>query len=388
MNNRINHKYWSTKVFYADTMRESRNFYAGRYTSRPRVGGMSSDDSAGGCGNSSSSSSLSDGEVLPLPTPPVPDNSDTTGLRRQQLDAGTDPGQHHHHDHLQQALQAAVSHSPVVNGGSIPPLGMESQAAFMRRSFHKNPRLPGTYRLSKLNGCSRSSYADSESENDLPDNALCRKLDKMSFGRGSSTRQSLTSMRSLPAKTQEILMTPAAYSAKHERRRAFIPISTKMASRVISNATGDLDTSHVDCRDFTTHLGISRTLTIGSQRQHGSTPALHHKQRILEEVECPSTMDEPLTTPGIIPVSFVTFKPPYGRNSICSSDDCSTSEGSSSPHSTVRRVGPTGTTSSSPDLLKSSFHWLKDNPACRFSMSSQSSWFSDDELYSMRSTSK
>lgn len=119
------------------------------------VGGMSSDDSAGGCGNSSSSSSLSDGEVLPLPTPPVPDNSDTTGLRRQQLDAGTDPGQHHHHDHLQQALQAAVSHSPVVNGGSIPPLGMESQAAFMRRSFHKNPRLPGTYRLSKLNGCSR-----------------------------------------------------------------------------------------------------------------------------------------------------------------------------------------------------------------------------------------
>lgn len=174
------------------------------------------------------------------------------------------------------------------------------------------------------------------------------------------------------------------------RRRAFIPISTKMASRVISNATGDLNVSHVDCRDFTTtRLEISRT-PMSSQRQHGSTPALHQRQhRILEEVECcSSTIDEPLSTPAMMPVTFVTFKPPYGRNSICSSDDCSTSEGSSSPHSTVRRVGPAGTTSSSPDLLKSSLQWLKDNPACRFSMSSQSSWFSDDELYSARSINK
>lgn len=164
-----------------------------------------------------------------------------------------------------------------------------------------------------------------------------------------------------------------------------------MASRVISNATGDLNASHVDCRDFTTRLGLSPAATIGrTQRQHGSTPVLHHQQCIVEEVvERSSTLDEPLTTQsGIIPVTFVTFKPPYGRNSICSSDDCSTSEGSSSPHSTVRRAGPAGTTSSSPDLLKSSLHWLKDNPACRFSMSSQSSWYSDDELYSMRSPSK
>lgn len=144
------------------------------------------------------------------------------------------------------------------------------------------------------------------------------------------------------------------------RRRAIIPISTKMASRVISNATGDLGASHVECRDFTT-----TPLTLSRAPSAASSPSLHHGQRLAEEVEVPS---------------FVTFKPPYGRSSICSSDDCSTSECSSSPHSTVRRAGA----SSSPDLLKSTLHWFKD-PACRLSMSSQSSWFSDDELYSMRS---
>ncbi|OQR78741.1 hypothetical protein BIW11_02679 [Tropilaelaps mercedesae] len=346
---------------------------------------MSSDDSAGGC-ESSSSSSLSDVELLSSP-PLTLENLEAADLRiSDQHGEATTIGQHNNR-HLRQTLSTVISQEPVGLGGRMPFLGIESQAAFMRRSFHKNPRLPGTYRLSKLNGSSRNSYADSESENDLPDNALCREFDKISFSRGSSARQSLTSMRSLPAKAQEII-TNGGNGTRYERRRAIIPISTKMASRVISNATGDLNTSHVDCRDFTTHLGLMRASTMGAQRQHGSTPALHHKQRILEEVECSSALDEPLTTQGMMPVTFVTFKPPYVRNSICSSDDCSTSEGSSSPHSTVRRVGPTGTTSSSPDLLKTSLHWLKDNPACRFSMSSQSSWFSDDELYSTRSASK
>ncbi|XP_028967407.1 uncharacterized protein LOC100901545 [Galendromus occidentalis] len=263
----------------------------------------------------------------------------------------------------------STSSSPSESPPPLPPLtdhhphlrinhvsmGLDSQSAFMRRSFHKNPRLPGSYRLSKLNGSSRNSYADSESENDLPDNAIASgDVNNAVFSRGSTQRQSITSMRSLPARMFDI------HPARHERRRAIIPISTKMASRVISNATGDLGASHVDCRDFTTiPLALSRAPSASS------SPRLHRNQRIVEEVEVPS---------------FVTFKPPYGRSSICSSDDCSTSECSSSPHSTVRRTG----TSSSPDLLKSSLHWFKD-PACRLSMSSQSSWFSDDELYSMRS---
>lgn len=91
-------------------------------------GGMSSDDSI-------SSSASSDVEASPSPPECLQDAV-------QDIDTG----------HLRQALSPVVTLSPVADP---LPLGMESQAAFMRKSFHKNPRLPGIYRLTKLNGSSR-----------------------------------------------------------------------------------------------------------------------------------------------------------------------------------------------------------------------------------------